>query len=78
MTGPFFILFYLHYNENRRKTLAFQPTFHNNECKYESFLFMENQTMITTTPAMPPAIAAHPVNAAVQAVKPVKRVSSAG
>jgi hemin uptake protein HemP len=40
---------------------------------------MENQTMITTTPAMPPAIAAHPVNAAtVQAVKPVKRVSSAG
>lgn len=34
--------------------------------------------MITTTPAMPPAIAAHPVNASVQAVKPVKRISSAG
>jgi len=34
--------------------------------------------MITTTPAMPPAIAAHPVaTAAAQAIKPVKRVSSA-
>ncbi len=35
--------------------------------------------MITTTPAMPP-VAAHPVAAAAaaQAVKPVKRVSSAG
>ncbi|WP_174821633.1 hemin uptake protein HemP [Duganella rivi] len=35
--------------------------------------------MITTTPAMPPAIAAHPVAAAaaVQAVKPVKRITSA-
>lgn len=35
--------------------------------------------MITTTPALSPAIAAHPVNAAAaQAVaKPVKRVSSA-
>jgi hemin uptake protein HemP len=40
---------------------------------------MESQTMITTTPALPPAIAAHPVAtaAAVQAIKPVKRVSSA-
>ncbi|WP_202424504.1 hemin uptake protein HemP [Duganella levis] len=35
--------------------------------------------MITTTPAMAPVVAAHPVAvAAAQAVKPVKRVSSAG
>jgi hemin uptake protein HemP len=38
--------------------------------------------MITTTPAMPPVVAAHPVAAAVASVaaqvKPVKRVSSAG
>jgi hemin uptake protein HemP len=33
--------------------------------------------MITTTPAMPPVVAAHPVAAAVQAVKPIKRISSA-
>lgn len=35
--------------------------------------------MTTTTPAMAPVVAAHPVAAAAaQAVKPVKRVSSAG
>ncbi len=34
--------------------------------------------MITTTPAMPAVVAAHPVAAvAAQAVKPIKRVSSA-
>jgi hemin uptake protein HemP len=35
--------------------------------------------MITTTPAMPPVVAAHPVSAAVaaQAIKPVKRTNSA-
>ena len=33
--------------------------------------------MITTTPALPPAIAAHPVTAAAPAAKPVKRISSA-
>jgi len=32
--------------------------------------------MITTTPAMPPVIA-HPVAAAAQAIKPVKRITSA-
>jgi len=37
---------------------------------------MESQTMITTTPALPPAIAAHPV-ATAHAAKPVKRISSA-
>jgi hemin uptake protein HemP len=68
-TGPLF------YRLGNGKTLAFHRAFHNNECKYESFLFMESQTMITTTPALPPAIAAHPV--AAQAVKPVKRISSA-
>jgi hemin uptake protein HemP len=39
---------------------------------------MENSTMITTTPAMPPALPARPVTAATQAIAPVKRVSSAG
>lgn len=34
--------------------------------------------MITTTPALPPAIAAHPIaTQTAQAVKPVKRISSA-
>lgn len=35
--------------------------------------------MITTTPAMPPVVVAHPVTAAVaaQVVKPVKRITSA-
>ncbi|SDF39286.1 MULTISPECIES: hemin uptake protein HemP [unclassified Duganella] len=34
--------------------------------------------MITTTPAMPPVVVAHPVAAvAAQAVKPVKRITSA-
>ena len=38
---------------------------------------MESQTMITTPPALPPAIAARPVAATAQAAKPVKRISSA-
>jgi len=33
--------------------------------------------MITTPPAVPPAIAARPVATAAQAAKPVKRISSA-
>jgi hemin uptake protein HemP len=44
---------------------------------------MEIQTMTTTLPATPPAIAARPASTAnapaqVQAIAPVKRVSSAG
>jgi hemin uptake protein HemP len=69
--------FYANTNEIR---LAFRPAFHNNECKYESFLFMRSQTMTTTLPATPPAMTAPrpATTASAQAIAPVKRLSSAG